>query len=161
MIAAKKWKDKEKLAFKQKLKDYCIEQLRGKVEEAIKSMERAQEAANGEEKSSMGDKYEITKAMGQIDSDRAGLQLFESKKQLSQLNLVNIDTICKEVKAGAFVICETMNYFIATSIGGKVIDNEKINIISAAAPIAQLLMNKKAGENFVFNGNKINVLDVF
>lgn len=154
-------KPKDKLNFKKRLKDYCVSILKEKVEEAMKSMERAQEAANGEEKSSMGDKYEITKVMGQIDSDRAGLQLFEGKKQIAQLNQVNIETICTEVKAGAFIICNEVNYFIATSIGAKIFEDIKINIISTQAPVAQLLMGKTEGDSFIINGKTISIEVIF
>ena len=89
----KKWTPEDKINFKKRLKELSVAVINEKVEEATKAMERAQEAANDEGKSSMGDKYEISKVMGQIDSDRAGLQLFEGKKQLLQLNLVNIETV--------------------------------------------------------------------
>ena len=156
-----KWKKEDKINFKKRLKEYCISLLNEKIEEAMKSMERAQEAANGEEKSSMGDKYEITKVMGQIDSDRAGLQLFEGKKQLSQLKMVNVEVIYTEAKPGAFIICNEANYFIATSIGGKIIENEKVNIVSAGAPVALQLAGKKKGETFSMNGKVMMIENVF
>ena len=161
MMNIKKWKEKDKISFKKKLKDYCIQIISEKVEEAMKSMERAQEAVNDEGKSAMGDKYEITKAMGQIDSDRAGLQLFEGKKQLSQLRLINVEKICTEATAGAFIICDTMNYFIATSIGNKIVEGEKISIISAMAPVAMLMKGKKEGDTFLINGLTIRIENIF
>ena len=127
----------------------------------MESMERAQEAANGEEKSSMGDKYEITKVMGQIDSDRAGLQLFEGKKQLAQLKQVPVDAIYSEVQAGAFIHCKEINYFIASSIGGKIFEEVKINIVSTQAPVAIQLMGKKKGDSFTVNGKTILIDLVF
>jgi transcription elongation GreA/GreB family factor len=156
-----KWTDEDKINFKKKLKELSTEVIKQKIDEAIKAMERAQEAANDEGKSSMGDKYEISKVMGQIDSDRAGQQLFEGKKQLLQLNLVNFETIYTDVQPGAFIVCDEANYFIATSIGGKVVDGEKINIISALAPIALQLMNKKKGSVIKFNGKELKILELF
>lgn len=161
MMNTKKWTPEDKINFKKRLKELSVAVINEKVEEATKAMERAQEAANDEGKSSMGDKYEISKVMGQIDSDRAGLQLFEGKKQLLQLNLVNIETVYSDVQPGAFIVCDEANYFIATSIGGKIVDGEKINIVSAAAPIALMLMHKKAGNTIVFNGKTIGLVDVF
>ncbi len=156
-----KWSEKDKISFKKKLKDFCVSSIKEKIEEAMKSMARAQEAANDEEKNSMGDKYEISKVMGQIDSDRAGLQLFEGQKQLSLLNLVNVDAIYKEAKSGAFIMTNEGNYFIATSIGRKVIDEEKINIISTGAPIAIQMSGKKSGDSFIINGKTIQIDEMF
>lgn len=156
-----KLKNTDKLAYKKQLKTFCEQLLQAKVAEAMESMERAQEAANGEEKSSMGDKYEITKVMGQIDSDRAGLQLFEGKKQLAQLKQVPVEAIFSEVQAGAFIHCKEINYFIASSIGGKVFEEEKINIISTQAPVALQLMGKKKGDSFTVNGKTILIDLVF
>ncbi len=155
------WKKQDRVNFKAKLKLLCVEIVKGKIDEAKTSMERAQEAANSEGKSSMGDKYETSKVMGQIDSDRAGLQFFEGKKQLAQLNQVQIDVIYKEVQAGAFINCGDINYFILSSIGAKVIDDVKINIISTQAPVATQLLGKKAGDNFTLNGKEIAIREVF
>jgi len=155
------WNDDDKINFKRKLKDFCADTIKEKIEEARKSMARAQEAANDEEKNSMGDKYEISKVMGQIDSDRAGYQLFEGQKQLTLLHLVNVEGIYNEVKPGAFVICDEADYFIATSIGGKVIEGEKINLISALAPIAIQLNGKKAGDSISFQGKTLRIRQIF
>ena len=155
------WKEKDKINFKRKLKDFCVGILKEKIDEAMKSMERAQEASNAEEKSAMGDKYEISKVMGQIDSDRAGLQLFEGKKQLAQLNLVNVESVYSIARSGAFLVCSEANYFIATSIGGKIFDEEKIIIISTQAPVAVQLLGKKAGDSIMVNGKTIVINHVF
>ncbi len=156
-----KWKEKDKINFKKRLKDFCVGILKEKIDEAMKSMERAQEASNAEEKSSMGDKYEISKVMGQIDSDRAGLQLFEGKKQLALLKSVNVEGIYSEGKAGAFLVCSEANYFIASSLGGKIMDGEKVIIISTQAPVALQLLGKEEGDTFIVNGKTLVIKHIF
>ena len=155
------WKDIDKINFKKKLKEYCLNYIQENIDEAKKSMERAQEAANDEEKNSMGEKYEISKVMGQIDSDRAGFQLLEAKKQISLMKLVSVESLYDEAQQGAFIRCDEFNYFIATSIGGKVIDGEKIHIISPNAPVALQLRHKKAGDFIEINKKKITIREIF
>jgi hypothetical protein len=59
---------REKIAFKSKLKNFGLGMLRQRIGTAQEDMNRAQEAANSEEKSSAGDKYETGRAMveGQV-----------------------------------------------------------------------------------------------
>ena len=54
-----------------------------------------------------------------------------------------------------------INYFIASSIGGKVFEEEKINIISTQAPVALQLIGKKKGDSFTVNGKTILIDLVF
>ncbi len=60
---------KEKLQFKEKLKDEAISIVQNRINSAATAMANAQESANSNDKSSAGDKYETSRAMGQLDRD--------------------------------------------------------------------------------------------
>jgi transcription elongation GreA/GreB family factor len=156
-----KWKKEDKINFKKRLKELCISIIKEKIDEAAVSMERAREAAGGEEKNTMGDKYETSREMANIDRDRAALQMIEGKKQLAQLMQINAEAIYTNVQLGSVVIYREGVYFIATGLGGKEIEGEKIQIVSPAAPITIQLMNKGKGDVVVFNGRDIRIVEVF
>ena len=70
--------DLEKIAFKEKLRSQCIALIEERMQLAAEAMQQAQDAANAEEKSSAGDKYETGRAMNHIQKDlhaRHGLEV--------------------------------------------------------------------------------------
>ena len=58
----------------------CHEVIDQKLLLAKQTMEMAQESANEENKSSVGDKYETGRAMAQQERDKAAVQLTELQK---------------------------------------------------------------------------------
>src|ERR1700736_1647953 len=78
----------ERLAFKNRLKQWGLDLIGERMAAAKEAMEQAQEAANSEEKSSAGDKYETGRAMGHLQKDMHARQLAESVKELATLHAV-------------------------------------------------------------------------
>ena len=65
---------------KQRLVAECKRYVASRIETANQAMINAQKAANEEDKSSVGDKYETGRAMMQIERDKAAQQLDEALK---------------------------------------------------------------------------------
>ena len=66
---------------------------------------------------------------------------------------INLETADK-IRGGSLVEVNDNLYFIATGIGKITIDGYEVMVISKEAPISQVLMNKKAGDEFSWNGNQ-------
>lgn len=79
---------REKFAFKQKLKQWGLDLIGQRIATANEAMTRAQEAANSEEKSSAGDKYETGRAMGHLQKDMHARAMAQSVKELAALNAI-------------------------------------------------------------------------
>ena len=78
---------------KKELFEHCKNLLLQRIANGEKAMLDAQEAANSEEKSSMGDKYETGRAMSQLAREMSAKQVFENKQELGfLLKLENIIT---------------------------------------------------------------------
>ena len=75
--------DQQKIYFKNTLKKRCIEIIEKRISSSYNSMENAQAAANEEEKSSSGDKYETGRAMSYLEKDMYARQLSASELPLS------------------------------------------------------------------------------
>ena len=75
--------DHEKIAFKNKLKEFCQSLIAQRIDAVKININQAQEAANNEEKSSAGDKYETSRAMNQLERDMHSRQMAESIKELA------------------------------------------------------------------------------
>ena len=153
--------DKEKLEYKILSKEKAVQILQSRINTSSDAMLEAQQAANEEGKSSVGDKYETSRAMAQIDRDIHARQLETAQKELSFLQQVDINRFCNKVEVGAYVYSNQEKYFFLIGLGPVEIKNEKIVFLSISSPIGKTLLGKKAGDKVTFNGNEILIKEVF
>lgn len=151
----------EKLVYKQGLKQFCQALIEQRIATGKALIDNAQQAANSEEKSSAGDKYETARAMGHLDKDMHTRQLMENVRELANLQQINVTNICAGVTAGVFIRCNNARFFIAAGIGKQTVNGEVIVFLSPAAPLAKLMMGKRAGDSFEFAGSKAVIEEVF
>lgn len=151
----------EKIKWKEEVKSICIQLIEARVQTATDAMEQAQEAANSEEKSSAGDKYETGRAMSQRERDMNAMQLKEAKLELILLYSIVVDKIYKQVESGSVIKTKDKTYFVATGLGSIKVNEEKIYVLSPKAPLALHFIGKRIGEVFQFNGNEFEILEIF
>ena len=132
-----------------------------RIKTAAQAMKLAQESANHAEKSSAGDKYETSRAMGQIERDMNAKQLEEVMREMATLLTIDSTNLYDTVTKGSFVICKKNFFFIATGLGTVTHDDKTIIILSPKAPLSLAMNQKKAGDSFIFNGNEIEIVEVF
>lgn len=143
-------------AFKEQLLQACKKIIQERIENANHAMNAAQEAANGEDKSSAGDKYETSRAMGHRDRDMYARQLVEAKNEWQKLDKINLEP-SSVIKAGSLIEVNEILYFIASGIGKLEINGQVVMVISKESPIANLMVNKKINDNFSFNGKLLKI----
>ena len=153
--------EQEQILFKDQLKQYCRSLIEQRITAAKTAIANAQQAANGEEKSSAGDKYETGRAMGHLEKDMYACQLAENIKELAALDAVNSHLIYDHVTSGAFVQCGEVSFFIAAGLGKQILNGKTIFFLSPHAPLAKTLQEKKTGNNLFFNGKDIAITGVF
>src|SRR5665811_379907 len=96
--------DQQKIDFKNTLKKRSIEIIEQRISSSYHAMENAQAAANEEEKSSAGDKYETGRAMNHLEKDMHARQLSANKKDMAGLLSVNCDQIYERAIPGLSLI---------------------------------------------------------
>ena len=128
-----------------------MQYVESRIQTAQQAMHRAQEAANEEGKSSAGDKYETTRAMMQIERDKAAQQLDESLKLKRILQGIRTDVRVDKVSLGAVVLSDEINFYIAISVGKMQVEAKDFIAIAANAPVALALMGLKQEDTFLFN----------
>lgn len=151
----------EKINFKTRLKLFCIKIIEQRVSNAGLAMQAAQTAANSEEKSSAGDKYETSRAMSHLEKDMHAKQLAANNKELAVLLSIDCNKINSSINTGSLVICETAIFFIAAGLGKLLFEEQTIYIISPIAPIAALLIGKVAGGNIQFNNKNLLIKECY
>lgn len=153
--------DLEKIAFNEKLRSQCIALIEERMQLAAEAMQQAQDAANAEEKSSAGDKYETGRAMNHIQKDLHARQLAENRKELEALLAIDCSQVRTTAGAGAIVIAGDVRFFIAAGLGAISFEDEKILAISPNAPLARLLYNKKVMDTILFKQQERQITEVF
>ena len=98
--------------------------------------------------------------MGHIDRNMYAMQAAKAKEEYARLLKMNPSISIKEVMSGALVTTNTSIFYFAIGLGNIKMDDQTIMAISPAAPIAQAMMGKKAGEQFTVNGKSFEILTV-
>ena len=142
---------------KKQLYEKCMDYVNERVTRATAAMRSAQDAANEESRSSAGDKYNTGRAMMQIERDNAAKQLAEAQMLSKTMGQVDISKHLDIANLGSLVETSQGNYFIAISVGKIILDGYVAFTISPASPIGQLLMEKKGGDEAVFNSKVISI----
>jgi hypothetical protein len=147
--------------FKKRLHQYCVQMIEDRIATTLAAMNNAQAAANSEEKSSAGDKYETGRAMGHLEKEMHGKQLAANRRELAALMAVDCNTIHNAITTGSFIRCNTGSFFVAAGLGKISFEGETIFVLSPVAPVAGMLHNKKAGESFIFNNHSITITGLY
>ena len=150
----------KQLAFKAAVKTAFLAVLQQRIFTAQSAMEEAQSSANRQEKSSAGDKYETSRAMGQIDRDMNATQLQQAKEEYSILENIPV-TMQEQVVPGAIIRLNTGFFFAAIGLGQLVVETRQIFAISCQSPLFAQLKMKRKGDVILFRDQKLQVLEVF
>lgn len=145
---------------KQQLQAHCVAYADVRITTARMAMETAQAAANAEEKSSAGDKYETTRAMMQIERDKAAEQLEEGLKLKRVADSIIPQINTTRIGLGSLVITDSVHFYIAISAGKVEIGGQSFLTVSAQAPIAITLLKLKQGDSFMFNKQKLSIREI-
>ncbi|MFA9214725.1 MAG: 3-oxoacyl-ACP synthase [Candidatus Methylacidiphilales bacterium] len=136
---------------KKTLFEACKNMLLQRIADGEKAMLDAQEAANSEEKSSMGDKYETGRAMSQLARDMSAKQVFENKQELANLLKLENTKTDKTIVQGSEVMANGKVFYIAVGLGVIDFNGMQVTVLSPKAPLANLMLGKKAGDIFELN----------
>lgn len=150
---------------KAKLYALCLNFIEQRIQTAETALEQAREASNDDTKSSAGDKFETTREMMQQDISRNKRLLMDAQQNLQLLNSIK-ETTAKEknendrIRNGNLAYTSQGMFFISISAGQLQVDGQPVFAISAASPIGALLLGKKKGDTFAFNGKEYLLNDI-
>lgn len=151
----------EKLAIKQQLYEACSQQLQKRLEQLETRFADLDQALSQETKSSVGDKYETGRAMIHLEKDKLQQQKAVLLQQQQQLAAIDPDQITAIGGLGSVVKTNQQYFFLAVGLGKLAIEEGTYYALTGASPVGQLLLGKKAGEQFEFRGKAYEVLEVF
>ena len=151
----------EKIKFKELLKKECGFVLKKRSINSNSAMQDSQESANNQEKSSAGDKYETSRAMGQIDRDMYAYQLLEAEKDMTIITNLEIDKINQVIKPGSVFEINSQLIFVAIGLGTILVNNISVLVISYKSPLYEQLKFKTVGDHVFFKNENHQIETIF
>ncbi len=139
------------LRVKRSLLQYCHDFVDSRLASSKQAMEDAQQAANTEEKSSAGDKYETGRSMMQLEREQAAHQVSEGLKLKKALSGIDPEISVDRATTGSLIVSRHVWIFIAIGIGKATVDGRDYLIIAPDSPLGKILVGKKVGDPFSFN----------
>lgn len=124
-------------------------------------MNQAQHAANSEEKSSAGDKYETSRAMNQRERDMFAQQLDAAQQELSLAAFIDCSGINNTAVPGSVIMSQNACFFILAGLGKLKFEGRDVFVISPRAPLIEQFFQKKSTDSFLINGKTDYIMDIF
>ena len=121
-----------------------------KMNVAWSAMEAAQESANDQGKSSMGDKYETSRSMGQLDRNMHARQYEQIRQERLILERIGGSELAGRAAVGSLVETTGGWFFISVSLGAIKFETENVMAISSGSPVGLSLLGKNIGGSFRF-----------
>lgn len=146
---------------KELLHSHCESYLKTKLLEYQKRNKELYQSLNSEEKSSAGDKHETGRAMIQLEIEKLGNQIKKIEKEYSFFLKINNKIISNNISIGSLVITNKNLFYITISAGIFQNNSKKYYCISQNSPIGTVLIGKKIKDNFIFNNEKLVIINIF
>ncbi|WP_109302169.1 3-oxoacyl-ACP synthase [Aquimarina sp. AU474] len=145
---------------KEELYHHCQQFVQNRLNRIEQRIINIQESLHSETKSTAGDKHETGRAMLQLEREKSGAQLAEAQKLQEILSKIDISSSSGYAHLGSLVSTSQANYFLSISVGKITINSTSYFAIAANSPIGKLLLGKKSGDGFSFNGNQIIITEI-
>lgn len=124
------------------------------------SFDDANEALTSETKSSAGDKHETGRAMAQLEQEKLSGQLANLMQLKEGLSRINATATYQTIQFGSIVKTSNGIFFFSVGMGQIEVNNNNVFTLSITTPLGKQLSGKKAGDEIVFNGKKVEILEV-
>ena len=149
----------DKLTFKKKLIEICIDAQDKVVGHAKTRMDEAQESAN--EYGQPQDRYDSYRTQMLGKRNMFAKQFCKAMDERNVLDRVELEEENNEVAFGSIVVTEIQKLFISISLGKIEVDGEDYFAISPLVPLYKVLEGLKKGDPFEFNGKQNKIVDLY
>jgi hypothetical protein len=133
--------------------------LEEKMQVAWEAMEAAQESANDQGRSSMGDKYETSRSMGQLDRNMHAKQYEQFRIERTVLERIGNSAAPERGAVGSLIHTTAGWFFISVSLGLLKFEDETVIAVSSSSPVGLSLLGKNKNDKFRFQ-NKEHAITV-
>ena len=134
--------------------------LESHIENLNNMLSSVTDGAEGEGKSSAGDKHETSAAMLHLEQEKLSKQLQDYLAMRAPLSRLNGEEVHEVIQVGSWVETDRSKFYIAVPLGSFEVEGIKLFAVSPSAPLIQKLLGKKAGDVINFNGVATRIVEV-
>lgn len=145
------------IQFKVRLYQALLKEVDQRAQNLQDSLIDALDSTANETKSTAGDKHETGRAMAQLEQEKIGSQIAEITKLKEILFRIQPEKSHSKVELGSLVTTSNGIFFISIGIGAFPFEGKSVFCITPMAPVCQLLLGKKAGDQVEWQGKKIDI----
>ncbi len=145
---------------KAQLIQYCLQIAKEKVKALENELGSTREATSSEDKSTAGDKHETGRAMMHLEQEKLYAQLAEAETLVAELERIDPKASSVSIQLGTLVFTDKANFLITAGLGRISFENTDYFAVSAQSPVAQAMIGKKSGEEFVVNGTRYQIKSI-
>ena len=145
---------------KKELYRQCRDYVNKRLETVQEIISSNQKALQSETKSSAGDKHETSRAMLQLEMEKAGQQLSGIFLMKDVLAKVELSEASKYAHLGSIVFTNTGTFFLSIAAGKLTVEGVEYYAISISSPIGKLLLGKQEKEEVYLNGKHIKITKI-
>ena len=145
---------------KERVHQLCLELVETKIHRLNNEFKALSNSASSDTKSSMGDKYETSREMINLEKAKISEQLHNMRAMLLTLKGIDPNRSQSKAELGALVSTQMAIYYLSTALGQITLDEQVVFCISMGSPIAQQMLSKKAGDQFQMGPKKQEILEV-
>jgi transcription elongation GreA/GreB family factor len=146
--------------FKIIVQSKLMEALALRIDELKSSIDDLKEAGESETKSSAGDKYETGREMIKQEREKYDQVLQDYEKQMEIVKNFKSDKNFDRAAPGSLIVTDKMTFYISVPYGKFKVEDVDVFAISPSAPVAQLLLEKSAGDTYLLNGQEVKIKSV-
>ena len=132
---------------KYKVHKACLEHLTSSFKSITERVKSIKDGLHNETKSSAGDKHETGRAMMQLEMEKMGAQMKVLNGMKLTMEQIDLKKDSSAVALGSLVKTTKGDYYVAISVGKIEVDDYSCFAISAASPLGQEMLGKRAGDH--------------
>ena len=137
---------------KARLIKHCLQIASEKVKALENELGSSREATGSEDKSTAGDKHETGRAMMHLEQEKLYAQLAEAETLVAEFERIDPKYSSVTIQLGTLVFTDKANFLITAGLGRVRFENGDYFVVSVQSPVAQAMIGKKNGVEFVVNG---------
>ena len=138
----------------------CSEKVNQRIASLEQELQKLAESAAADTKSSMGDKYETSREMINLEKEKFSSQLSDAQKMKATLDSLDVEAVNQKAALGSLIKSSTCLFFLSISLGKIIVNGKEVFVLSPASPIGQVLMGKQVNNSIEFAGKLERIIAV-
>lgn len=137
-----------------------INQQQSKIKELQTFLQSLNESLLNEQKSSAGDKHEVSRSMVHLEQEKIAHQLVLLKEQLTLLLEIKEIGGSTSIRRGSLIHLEGLMLLLGVALGQTKVKDSQVISIGMSAPIVKVLITKKIGDEIDLMNEKRKIIAI-